>query len=536
MKYTIIIPHHNSSKLLKRVLLTIPESLKAQIIVVDDNSREEEYSHVERLKSVVSFDFYKNEGCTAGGARNTGLKYAIGEWLIFADSDDYFTSEMANLVETHVLSKADVIFFNVRSVVSETGDRAHRDSHIKNLIAKYKYSGDDNFVRCSYLVPWGKMYRRKFIEENNIRFEERTAGNDMWFALRSGVEASSVEIDSRELYVCTVSSGTITTTLSIDRHEAKFQATLKTNNYLRKHGLGKYQVSVLYFVAKAKQFGWGYLGHVLMECVRNKSNFLIGAKKILQYKKVLQDRQNPIFTRLKEKSFGQGENRVKYMLFPRKKNSNGANVLAVCFPAFAGVGAKYNYVRTLSDVNIHKLYLLDDIGGKKDLGNYLIKEGVEENVRALIQQGINEYHPEKLIFFGSSKGGYASINFALDFENVEVCIAAPQYFLADYLTCEKKFDNLCAILEGDESDEAKEKLNNRLRRKIAGSSLIPKNLYIHYSKNEHTYKEHIEDMLADLKNAGVNVHEDVGVYTNHMDLVYYFPSYLKSVVSHIVNS
>ena len=146
MKYTIIIPHHNSSKLLKRVLLTIPESLKAQIIVVDDNSREEEYSHVERLKSVVSFDFYKNEGCTAGGARNTGLKYAIGEWLIFADSDDYFTSEMANLVETHVLSKADVIFFNVRSVVSETGDRAHRDSHIKNLIAKYKYSGDDNFV------------------------------------------------------------------------------------------------------------------------------------------------------------------------------------------------------------------------------------------------------------------------------------------------------------------------------------------------------------------------------------------------------
>lgn len=26
-----------------------------------------------------------------------------------------------------------------------------------------------------------------------------------------------------------------------------------------------------------------------------------------------------IYTKLKEKSFGQGENRVKYMLFPRKK-------------------------------------------------------------------------------------------------------------------------------------------------------------------------------------------------------------------------
>lgn len=90
-------------------------------------------------------------------------------------------------------------------------------------------------------------------------------------------------------------------------------------------------------------------------------------------------------TKFREKTFNAGENRIKYMFFPKKQRKlNGQNVLAVCFPAFAGKGAKYNYVRTLRHFNINKLFLLDDIGGY-DKGNYLIKPGVEENVKALIQ-------------------------------------------------------------------------------------------------------------------------------------------------------
>lgn len=55
----------------------------------------------------------------------------------------------------------------------------------------------------------------------------------MWFAVRSGVEAKHISIIEKEIYVCTISTGSITTTLSQDRHEAKFQATLKTNDYLK---------------------------------------------------------------------------------------------------------------------------------------------------------------------------------------------------------------------------------------------------------------------------------------------------------------
>ena len=299
MKVSIIIPHHNSSSLLRRLLKSIPISLNAQIIVVDDNSKEDEYKSVENLRSEFDFDLYKNEGRTAGGARNTGLKYAIGDWLIFADADDFFTESLFSLVVSHAESDADVIFFNINSQVSETGKRAHRDAHIKSLIIKYNTTSDERYLRCMYLVPWGKMYRRSFVDEKGIQYEERIAGNDMWFAVRTGVEANKIEIDERELYVCTVSEGSITTTVSKERHEAKLQATLKTNNYLRTHGCGKFQVSVLYFIAKAKQFGMEYLIHVLNECRKNRSNLFIGFGKILHYKKVLEDRQNPTYSKNK---------------------------------------------------------------------------------------------------------------------------------------------------------------------------------------------------------------------------------------------
>ena len=296
IKYTLIIPHHNSSNLLNRLLKSVSIKLNMQIIVVDDNSTEKEYKLVQDLQQIYIFELYKNEGKTAG-ARNTGIKYAKGQWLIFADADDYFTENMEELLESHVKSDADLIFYNVSSKVSETYTKAHRDKHIKHLFKRWNTTHNDKYMRCMYLVPWGKMYKRNFVKENNIWYEERLAGNDMWFAVRTGVEAHKIEIDEREIYICTISSGSITTTISKEKYEAKLQATLKTNNYLRKQKCSKYQVCILYFIAKAKQFGIHYLLHVMKECGKNKSNLFIGLSKILHYRQVLEDRQNPTYSK-----------------------------------------------------------------------------------------------------------------------------------------------------------------------------------------------------------------------------------------------
>jgi len=227
--------------------------------------------------------------------------------------------------------------------------------------------------------------------------------------------------------------------------------------------------------------------------------------------------------------------RVKYLFFA--PNQVEKKVLAVGFPAFAGdrKSPKYNFVRTLRDVNIHKLFLLDDIGGI-DKGNFLIKPGVEENVRSLIQKKIDELHPEKLIFFGSSKGGYSACNFSLMFPNVYVCIASPAYFVGDYCETYGKSANLKAMLGGDDTDEAKEKLNDRLRNKISDAVRLPSKVYIHYSTEEHMYREHVKDLLMDLRARGVEIAADVSDYPNHADCRSYFPEFLKASIRQILNN
>lgn len=294
-KISIIIPHHNSSVLLARLIESIPTSLNAEVIVIDDNSSSEEYNKIRSLSDRYKFILYNNEGKTAGGARNTGLKYSTGKWIIFADADDLFTDNFENAVTQYYEENYDIIYFNVNSIYNETGETAYRDKHIKSILSKYNFTNNEYYLRCMYLVPWGKMYKHEFITSNHITFEERTAGNDMWFSVRTGVEAKTISVSQTEIYTCTVSNGSITTTLSKKHFEDRFQATIKVNAYLKGKKLHKFQVSILYFIAKSKQFGWKYFFHVLYQCIKNRSNLLIGFSKILHYKEVLRDRQNPSY-------------------------------------------------------------------------------------------------------------------------------------------------------------------------------------------------------------------------------------------------
>ena len=59
-------------------------------------------------------------------------------------------------------------------------------------------------------------------------------------------------------------------------------------------------------------------------------------------------------------------------------------------------------------------------------------------------------------------------------------------------------------------------------------------VYLHYSNMEHTYKEHIQHLLADLEKQGIPVEQNVETYTVHAELKYYFPQYLEKTVEGIV--
>ena len=96
--FSVIIPHHNIPKLLQRCLDSIPDIPDVQVIVVDDNSSKEmvDFDHFPgKERKYTTFVFDKSGG-GAGRARNIGMKQAEGEWLVFADADDFFVDNAFN--------------------------------------------------------------------------------------------------------------------------------------------------------------------------------------------------------------------------------------------------------------------------------------------------------------------------------------------------------------------------------------------------------------------------------------------------------
>lgn len=291
---SIIIPHYNSPCLLDNLLRTIHNHQEIQVIVVDDNSnlQLDEYESLKKSYKNVLFLKNTNQSKGAGSARNVGLEHVQGKWLMFADADDFFLDSLADKFNQYKESDYDIVFFDVNSCYSDTLEPAYRDEHVKSIASKYLRTKNEGYLRYNYLAPWGKLIRQSLLAGNYIEFEKIVAGNDMMFSVKSGLAAKKICYDSTPIYIITLSAGSITTTLTKDRFDSRFKATLRINKLLRDNNQSAFQASVLYFLAKAHQFGLKYMINVIFMCMKHRANIFIGFNKISRYNKIIQNRQN----------------------------------------------------------------------------------------------------------------------------------------------------------------------------------------------------------------------------------------------------
>ena len=112
--YTTIIPHHNLPHLLYRCLSSIPNRNDIQTIVIDDKSDEQYIQDLKEIESqFVNVSFYYLSECSgAGKARNIGLKKALGKYILFADSDDFFNYCIHDILNEYKGEDADIIYGN----------------------------------------------------------------------------------------------------------------------------------------------------------------------------------------------------------------------------------------------------------------------------------------------------------------------------------------------------------------------------------------------------------------------------------------
>lgn len=232
MKFSIIIPHKNTPILLERLLSTIPQREDLEILIIDDNSSDEIVNFEEfpgmRMNNVRCFFEKSNIG--AGNARNIGVKHAKGEWLLFADSDDYFVPEIARVLNKYSNeTNIDMVFLNAKTV-NENGllGNLSLNRYIQNAIKQKPCSLE--VLKYEFWAPWSRMVKRSIFIENNIKFDNVPVGNDMIGILNASRFSKSFSIESPVVYHYykpTEGSQTknkYTTQTQIQRLENKFKA------------------------------------------------------------------------------------------------------------------------------------------------------------------------------------------------------------------------------------------------------------------------------------------------------------------------
>lgn len=252
IKLSIIIPHYNSGDLLNKLLSSIPQISQIQIIVVDDHSNEKlvELAKCKSEYECRNVEFYVNEcGKSAGGARNTGLKYAKGEWILFADADDYFLADFYDNVQLFFDKEYDLVFFRSTSIDLVTGKVSDRHLNSELYIQNYLETPDKKNLlqlKYNYFSPCAKLVRKELFLKYGIKFDEVLVANDVMCSIKLAVHTKRIFVSDKIIYCITKQPGTLTQFVTEERYDARMEVYYRRHRYLREN-LPKEEYKLLSF-------------------------------------------------------------------------------------------------------------------------------------------------------------------------------------------------------------------------------------------------------------------------------------------------
>jgi glycosyltransferase involved in cell wall biosynthesis len=134
---SVVIPFYNVEKFLKETIDSVinQDYTNWQLVLVDDGSSDKstaiakEYARnfSDRIL-YLNHSEHKNKGVCA--TRNLGVKFAIGEWIAFLDSDDIWTKEKLSRQVAHVLEYPEAAMLCEASLYWKSWDHPEKEDRI----------------------------------------------------------------------------------------------------------------------------------------------------------------------------------------------------------------------------------------------------------------------------------------------------------------------------------------------------------------------------------------------------------------------
>jgi glycosyltransferase EpsH len=177
---SIIIPVYNVEKYLHQCLESVVKQsyTNLEIIIVNDGSSDKSHFIIDDFASRdfrIKIIKQQNRGISA--ARNSGIQASSGELIMFIDSDDWVEEEIVEKLFSEIEDYDLVVCsynrsYNTKSKprVFDIEGRSEGKEFQRRLIGLLKEELKDPSQLDSFVTVWGKLYKAKFIKENQLSF------------------------------------------------------------------------------------------------------------------------------------------------------------------------------------------------------------------------------------------------------------------------------------------------------------------------------------------------------------------------------
>lgn len=206
MLLSIIVPVYQVEKYLKTciksmldchgfsyeiILVVKPSGDKSEHIA---NDIQKEYSNRVRVVS--------QDGDGLSNARNVGLRYAVGDYVAFFDSDDYIdATAFSNLMQSLESRMPVDTVISDYYIVGNSDNISQVDTiEGEELICDNEYLGVFLKKRRNYWNVWQYVLRRTFLLENKLFFLEGVHSEDIEFATEVILKAKKVAFYGKPYY------------------------------------------------------------------------------------------------------------------------------------------------------------------------------------------------------------------------------------------------------------------------------------------------------------------------------------------------
>ncbi len=249
-KISVIVPVYNVEDYLTTCLDSLINQThkNIEILIVNDktpdNSQQIIDDYKKRDKRIVSIIHDVNKGL--GGARNTGISNATGDYISFVDSDDWLAlNTFEKLVAEINRNGSEVIKFGriEKFNTYETYFSPKLNKTYTNGWEEIKDSVKENVFTA---VCSGSIYKTDFLRSNQISFPEKLLFEDFSFTFKTQLLAASISyIDGYYYYWRRDREGSITYTVNL--RDVEVCTTLQIiDNFLKENKMNNISGSIDY--------------------------------------------------------------------------------------------------------------------------------------------------------------------------------------------------------------------------------------------------------------------------------------------------